>query len=107
MGLSAGKKSISISPTYDKSPLAESKAREKWIVSGETLERIEPLTNKKTGNATSTRTSCATPSSLQRKWMLENALNLHSVCQRDDDEELANSRRSSFLPRLRPTSMVA
>lgn len=104
--LSAGKKSISISPTYDKSPLAESKAREKWIVSGETLERTEPLTNKKTGNATSTRTSCATPSSLQRKWMLENALNLHAVCQNDESEEHHSPRRSSFLPRLRRTSRV-
>jgi len=102
--LSADTKSISNCPTYDKLPLAPSKAREKWIVSGERLERMEPLANKKTNNATSTRTSCASSSSLQRKWMLENALNLHAMCQRNDNEEHTSSRRSSFLPRLRRKS---
>merc|ERR1711933_97519 len=45
--LNAEKKSIPISPTFNASTLEPSKSKERWMLSGEKLERIEPMASQK------------------------------------------------------------
>ena len=93
---SLSEKHVTVSPTHHTRALTPSKAKEKWILSEGTLERVDPIVT-----VANQKTSYSSPSSLQRKWMMENALNLHNVCQRDDGDERESPRRPFFLPRLR------
>lgn len=89
-------------------PPTSPKTNAKLVLSEETVETmlVAPTVSSNNKSRTSSFTSNKRrrASLLQRKWMQENALNLHSSCQEDcDDEDRVLSRRSRFMRAKTPT----
>jgi hypothetical protein len=99
VGNSIGSKNKSISLTYNSTTCAQNKTRAKLILSEETVERTTPTKMvarpKSSHNVVNNKPPSA--SLLQRQWMQENALNLHSSCQQESRGEDLSSRRSPFM----------
>lgn len=107
VGKSNSSKKQSTSSTYNSATPTQNQTS-KVILSEEMVETVERTAptkmvarTKSSHNGANNKTPSA--SLLQRQWMQEIALNLHSSCQQESRGEDPSSRRSSFLFALQRT----
>ena len=102
VGKSNSSENQSTSSTYNSGTPTQNETIAKVILSEETVETVERTTPNKTlarnkSSHNGVNNKPPSTSLLQRQWMQENALNLHSSYQQESRGEDLFSRRSPFL----------